>query len=443
MASNDWINIQLGDVCSKIGSGATPRGGASVYLETSEIALIRSQNVYNEGFRREGLVFISEKHAEQLSNVEVQPDDVLLNITGDSVARCCQIDSAVLPARVNQHVSIIRPDPRHLDARFLHYFMISPQMQGMMLSWAGAGGTRKALTKGMIESFQVPSPKDIAEQQAIACILGILDDKIELSWRMNETLEGMARAIFKSWFVDFLPVRARAQRKDAEAQRRKEKQGQNSFASLRLGGSALNPAIADLFPDAFEASELGEIPKGWEVLSVGDACEFAYGKSLKASLRKPGNVPVMGSNGQIGWHDTPLVKGAGIVVGRKGNPGIVTWVNSDFYPIDTTFYIKPRLVWVPLSYLNYALTVLNLPRLSSDSAVPGLNRNIAYMSWLLLPSREVLDVFARHTRLIMDRVYQGEQENRTLAALRDTLLPKLISGELRVPDAERIVGRYV
>ena len=188
---------------------------------------------------------------------------------------------------------------------------------------------------------------------------------------------------------------------------------------------------------------MGEIPRGWDVASVGDACEFAYGKSLKASKRNSGNVPVLGSNGQIGWHDISLVTGPGIIVGRKGNPGIVTWVNSDFFPIDTTFYVVPRLTWVPLTYLCYALIDLDLPQLSADSAVPGLNRNIAYMSQLLLPSREILEVFARHTRLIMDRVYQGEQENRTLAALRDVLLPRLISGEMRVQDAERIVGRCI
>ena len=134
MAGDGWVKIRLGEVCTKIGSGATPRGGSSVYLENGEIALIRSQNVYNDGFRRDGLAFISPEHAEQLCNVEVQPHDVLLNITGDSVARCCQVDSSVLPARVNQHVAIIWPDPDRLDARYLRYFMVSPQMQSLMLS---------------------------------------------------------------------------------------------------------------------------------------------------------------------------------------------------------------------------------------------------------------------------------------------------------------------
>ena len=96
---SQWIRLRLGDVCTKIGSGATPRGGNKVYLEEGEVALIRSQNVYNDGFRREGLVFISQEHADELQNVEVQPNDVLLNITGDSVALCCQVPPDVAITR--------------------------------------------------------------------------------------------------------------------------------------------------------------------------------------------------------------------------------------------------------------------------------------------------------------------------------------------------------
>lgn len=111
--------VGLSSVCSKIGSGATPRGGSNVYLEHGPFTLIRSQNVYNEGFNKDGLACINEEHAEELRNVEVQSGDVLLNITGDSVARCCQVVDDVLPARVNQHVAIIRPDAEQLDPRYL------------------------------------------------------------------------------------------------------------------------------------------------------------------------------------------------------------------------------------------------------------------------------------------------------------------------------------
>ena len=120
-----WVLLRLGDVCTKIGSGATPRGGKEVYLKDGPFALIRSQNVYNNRFNCDGLAFINHQQATELNNVEVFADDVLLNITGDSVARACQVKSDVLPARVNQHVAIIRPDPNKLSPRFLRYFLVS------------------------------------------------------------------------------------------------------------------------------------------------------------------------------------------------------------------------------------------------------------------------------------------------------------------------------
>ena len=251
-----WREIVLGKICTKIGSGATPRGGKDVYLQEGCFALIRSQNVYNDGFRREGLAFITDHHADELRNVEVLEEDVLLNITGDSVARACQVAPDVLPARVNQHVAIIRPDPDSLDAEYLRFLLVSPEMQTLLLSWAGSGGTRNALTKGMIESLEFLLPP-LPEQRAIAHVLGTLDDKIELNRRMNETLEEMARAHFKSWFVDFDPVRAKME------------------GRWRRGESlpGLPADLYDLFPNRLVPSELGEIPEGWKVKALGEVAK--------------------------------------------------------------------------------------------------------------------------------------------------------------------------
>ena len=166
--------MRLGDHCSKIGSGATPRGGKDVYLDTGDTSLIRSQNVYNHGFEKQGLAYISEIHAKQLSNVEVMKADVLLNITGDSVARACMVPEDILPTRVNQHVAIIRPDPNEISPLFLRYFLVSPEMQGKLLAIAGAGATRNALTKAMIEGLVLPDI-GVEYQQAIGdvpCGLG-------------------------------------------------------------------------------------------------------------------------------------------------------------------------------------------------------------------------------------------------------------------------------
>ena len=404
-----WRKVALGDVCTKIGSGATPRGGKDVYLDEGPYTLIRSQNVYNDGFHRDGLAFIGEGHASELQNVEVFEEDVLLNITGDSVARVCQVAPDVLPARVNQHVAIIRPDSINLEAGYLRYYLASPDMQAMLLSWAGSGGTRNALTKGMMQSLEIPLPP-LAEQRAIAGILGALDDKIELNRRMNETLEQMARALFQSWFVDFDPVRAKMSGRE----------------------TSLPPELWALFPDRLVDSELGKIPEGWAVKALGELIELAYGKALKAGDRKGGDVPVFGSNGQVGWHDEKLAAGPGIVVGRKGNPGVVAWSHTDFFPIDTAFYVVPAMETTSLHFLFYALTGQDLPSVAADSAVPGLNRNLAYMNRQLVPCGRIAEAFGNYAAMMFARRHRLEEESRALAAQRNALLPKLVSGELKL-----------
>ncbi len=238
---------------------------------------------------------------------------------------------------------------------------------------------------------------------------------------MSATLEAIARALFKSWFVDFDPVRAKAEGRDP----------------------GLPQHLADLFPDSFEESELGEIPVGWEVMNLGDVVELAYGRALKEEERRAGRIPVFGSNGQVGWHDEKLADGPGVVVGRKGNPGIVTWAPTDFYCIDTTFYVVPKGDIDSLLLLYYALCDHDLASLGADSAVPGLNRNLAYMSKQLIPPSAVVAAFDKCATPLFRRRYQRDAESTTLAALRDTLLPKLISGEIRVDDAERfLAGGY-
>ncbi len=299
------------------------------------------------------------------------------------------------------------------DPRFVYYFFkwLAPRVAAM-----DVGSANPTLNRNHVHPIEAAWPP-VPEQQAIAHILGTLDDKIELNRRMSQTLEAIARALFKSWFVDFDPVRAKAKGRDPGLPRH----------------------IADLFPDSFEESELGKIPRGWRVARLGDIIDLAYGKALKEDARRPGRIRVFGSNGQVGWHSEKLVEGPGIVVGRKGNPGVVTWAPGDFFPIDTTFYVVPKSNVVSLRFLYYALLYQNLASLGADSAVPGLNRNLAYLNQLLVPSPAALEAFDEHIRRVFEKRACLEEEAETLAALRDALLPRLISGELRVKDAERFV----
>jgi type I restriction enzyme, S subunit len=188
--------LKLGNVCRKIGSGATPRGGKDAYHESGEYSLVRSQNILDFTFSKDGLAFINEQQASKLNNVALEERDILLNITGDSVARVCQIPKEILPARVNQHVAIIRPNPNILNPDFLKYYLLNPKFKEYMLMLSSSGATRNAITKGMIEEFEIDAP-DLPTQNTIAEILSSLDDKIELNNQINQNLEALAQALFK------------------------------------------------------------------------------------------------------------------------------------------------------------------------------------------------------------------------------------------------------
>ena len=424
--------MKLGEVCTKIGSGATPRGGKKTYLQEGPFALIRSQNVYNDGFHHDGLAFISDEQADDLRNVKLAEEDVLLNITGDSVARVCQVDPGILPARVNQHVAIVRPDPAKLDAGFLRYYLVSPHVQSMLLSWADSGSTRKALTKQMIESFEVSAPADVDEQRAIAHILGTLDDKIELNRRMNETLEEMARALFKSWFVDFDPVRAKMEGRWQRGE--------------TLPGMPAD--LYDLFPDRLVDSELGEIPAGWEVKGLGAVANEVRVSAQPQSI-KPGTPYIALEHMPkrcLTLSEWDVADGVGSSKFRFKRGDILFGKLRPYFhkvgiaPVEGVCSTDIVVV-VPAADCWFGFV---LGHISSDAFVDYTNttstgtrmprtkwRDMArYEIWL--PDRILAEAFTLQIQPWVKQIVSAIHESRALASLRDTLLPRLISGKLQV-----------
>lgn len=198
-----WLSNKLKDITTKIGSGATPRGGKKNYKE-SGISLIRSLNVYDDGFEKEKLAFIDEEQAKKLSNVELFESDVLLNITGASVARCCVVPQDYLPARVNQHVSIIRLKDGVMNENFLHYLLISKPYKDKLLGIGEQGATRQAITKSQIQDFEVSYPNDISEQEKLIEALDKYRDASTTVKSIYETklksLEELKKSILKKAF---------------------------------------------------------------------------------------------------------------------------------------------------------------------------------------------------------------------------------------------------
>ena len=421
--------VALGDVCTKIGSGATPRGGKDVYLEEGGYTLIRSQNVHNDSFHRGGLVFIGEDHANELQHVEVFEEDVLLNITGDSVARVCQVAPDVLPARVNQHVAIIRPDPADLEPSYLRYYLASPAMQTLLLSWAGSGATRNALTKAMIESLEISLPP-LSEQRAIAHVLGTLDDKIELNRRMNRTLEEMARAIYQDWFVDFGPTRAKME-------------GQEPYLPAELW---------DLFPDELVDSELGEIPKEWETGVLSDTVKILSGGTPRTSVPEywggnvqwytpkdapnPSDIFVITTERSITLagvdnSSTQMLPFGTTVISARGTVGRLACLGLPMAMNQTCYGIRGAIGYPDyFTYWNIRNTVEGLQARTHGTVFETITRDTFKIAESILAPTRVAQAYEEYIYPLMARILGNVFESFRLTGLRDALLPPLISGEV-------------
>ena len=308
----------------------------------------------------------------------------------------------------------LRVDISKADPYFVYYYLTQKNVIKKIIRDSESTGVPKT-NLAYFRSFPIKLPA-LSEQQAIAHILGTLDDKIELNRRQNATLEAMAQAIFKDWFVDFGPVHAKMEGRQPEGMSRE---------------------IADLFPDRLD--DEGK-PEGWEWKTLDSILELCYGKALKASERIPGKTPVYGSGGITGYHNQALVITPSIIVGRKGTIGSLYIEHRPFYPIDTVFYVKSDY---SIFFCYFILKQQKLKDMNTDAAVPGLNRNNVYRLVFSMPSNIVIEKFDAYIQNIYKKIYHNYSEISILISLRDTLLPKLISGELRVPDAEKMVADIV
>ena len=319
------------------------------------------------------------------------------------------------------------------DQRFISYVLQTLDFTAYSDKAAVPGLNRNDLHTARV----ILPPPD--EQRAIAHILGTLDDKIELNQRMSETLEAMARALFTSWFVHFDPVRAKAEGRDP----------------------GLSREIADLFPDSFEDSELGEIPEGWEVSTLADVCEKPqYGFTASASDEPIGpkflRITDINKREWIEWEEVPFcaidnalkwkfaLKLGDVVIARIADPGHGALIEEASDAIFASYLIRFRPRRPQMArYIQYWLrseTYWSLVRShQSGTTRANLNAQILGTFPLVVPGTELLREFEALAGACRDKVVANVRESRALATLRDTLLPKLISGELQIAQAGRFL----
>ncbi|GAB4175643.1 MAG: hypothetical protein Kow0020_11370 [Wenzhouxiangellaceae bacterium] len=434
IAPNDWPIRSIEDVCTRVTSGGTPSRRDASYYVGGTWPWIKTQELQDKWID-DAEESITEQAVAESSAKVLPANTVLVAMYGATVG---QLGMLRRPMTCNQACCALVVDENSAHYRFVFYQLLHARSQ---LKNLATGAAQQNLSGFLIRSLRFPFPQ-VSEQRAIAHILGTLDDKIELNRRMSETLEAMARALFKSWFVDFDPVRAKAEGRDP----------------------GLPKHIADLFPDSFQDSELGEIPKGWEVGTFGEVVE-----QLRESvnpLESPDStfhhfsIPAF-DDGQ--WPKEELGENIkslksrvppGVVLLSKLNPEIERVWLVDVEPGAQAICSTEFLVLAPRAphgrSFVYCLARSPLFRQELEGLVTGTSKSHqrarlpAILALAVVrPAPSLLSRFEDAVGPFLARSLECRRESRTLAALRDALLPKLISGELRVNDAEKLIGRAV
>ncbi|MBN1304912.1 MAG: restriction endonuclease subunit S [Anaerolineales bacterium] len=371
----NWREEVLGYVLKENGYIRGPFGSSLLRGEMKEegIPVYEQKNaIYGS---RDFRYFIDTGKFKELKRFQVKNNDLIISCSG-TVGKISVIKENDPKGIISQALLILRPDIEKITLKFLYYFL-SSRIGYQYLTQVSHGSVQVNIAKRAdVEQIPVPIPP-LSEQRAIAGVLSALDDKIDLLHRQNETLEALAETLFRQWFVE-------------------------------------------------------EAEEGWEVGTLGDLVEFNYGKGLKKSIRTGTGYPVVGSSGVVDFHSEYFVEGPGIVTGRKGTLGEVIYLQENFYPIDTTFYIRSKNFSPNLYFEYFLLKTIGFENMNTDSAVPGLNRNNALSVEVIVPTQKVITRFNEFVHQLFQKRISNKKQIQTLGKLRDTLLPKLMSGEVRV-----------
>ena len=382
--------VKFKDICTKIGSGATPKGGKEAYCEEG-ISLIRSQNVLDFAFSADGLAFINDLQAEKLKNVIVEEGDVLLNITGDSVARACMVDKKYLPARVNQHVCIVRADPQKAVPSYLLYFL--QLNKEYLLQLAAGGATRNALTKEMINNLELELPS-IEDQQKISAILDDIQARIDCNNSINENLAVLLQTVYQERFGDV------------------DKASKQGVLSDICSYSKDRVAVSDLDVSTYFSTE-NMLPR-------------------KAGSTEATSLPTMPQT-------TACHKGNTLI------SNIRPYFKKIVYCEDECGCSTDVLCFMPNQpqYSAYLFSTLYADKFfafmvagAKGTKMPRGDKQQIMTYPIVMPSEVALAEFNTIALPLIKQIYSNRAENKRLSLLRDTLLPKLMSGELDVSDID-------
>jgi type I restriction enzyme S subunit len=427
--AGDWVEIRLGDLSEVITKGTTPTSLGFRFTDTG-INFVKSESVTFDGWidRSKFARIDSETHSA-LKRSQLKEGDVLFSMAGVYIGKTAVVPKGILPANTNQAVGIIRLDQSLAHPRFIDYFLRNPSYN-LFLNNLVSQSAQPNLNLTEIRNLPIALPP-LAEQRVIAGVLGALDDKIELNRRMNATLEAMARALFQSWFVDFDPVRAKL----------------DGRQSLNLA-----PATAALFPEHFEHGEDGLLPIGWRFAAIGELCDinaWTLGKNddletleyVEISEVIRGNIANIATyaRGEEPSRARRRLRHGDTVLStvRPDRGSYFLALNPPQNRVASTGFAVLTPTKAPWSFIHAALTLQevsdHLGQMADGGAYPAVRPEIIGAMKVASPSEpKILEAFHRICAPLFQQAEANRTQSRTLATLRDTLLPKLLSGELSV-----------
>jgi type I restriction enzyme S subunit len=368
-----WKEYKLGDI-AKVQTGPF---GSQLHMSDYKVSgtpIITVEHLGDNKILHTNLPLVSKTDKERLNKYLLQEGDIVFSRVG-SVDRSAYVSKNEDGWMFSGRCLRVRVKSKTLSPKFLSYVFQQENFKENIRRIA-VGATMPSINTDILSNVSIAVPP-FKDQDNITSILSSLDDKIDLLRHQNKTLEQLAETLFRQWFVE-------------------------------------------------------NASKDWEVGKLGDLVEFIYGKALKEESRSGNGFPVIGSSGVVGYHSNFLVKAPGIVIGRKGTLGKTIYLFENFSPIDTTYYIKSKLDSKNLFYEYFLLKSLNFEKMNSDSAVPGLNRDIALSSEVILPSLSKIALFNNYCSPFFKKIETNINQIRSLIQFRDILLHKLMSGEMRM-----------
>ena len=352
--------------------------------------LITSKHIKNKEIDFETAYLISEDDFNEINRrSKVDQWDLIISMIGEYCGFVYLENNKTIDYAV-KNVGLFKVG-NEINARWLYYYFISDIAKNQ-IRISKTGTSQPYLTLGSLREFPILDTSVKKEKEVIVSILSSLDNKIDLLRRQNQTLEQLAQTIFKQWFVHYQYPGATGQ---------------------------------------METTELGDVPKGWKVGRLIELFELQRGFDLPTDTRTIGNHPVIAASGFSTMHDEYKVESPGIVTGRSGVIGNVYYIQENFWPLNTTLFIKSFNLSTPL-HAYFILMSMDLNQYNSGSAVPSLNRNHVHETEIVIPTKNIISQFEETVQPLFKKKFTNEKEIQTLTQLRDSLLPRLMSGRLRV-----------